>query len=183
MSNLKYDWEQIIRDSAEVMALSIAKGNDIPKQLSDLFEKLKDKYKSERKAIPPFNTYRQVIRKKLNIPKRKKIIRQELCRFAGKYNIMSLQLLSENITVYTNIISDQAAWLFIRLKETNISVEDRNSHFYYLAQELKKKFSSEILFVSFDIDTLVVLCNNRSSRKKIVLYFEKLKTNITIISQ
>ena len=47
-------------------------------KLSQLFEKLKEKYEAEGKTLPTYNTYRQTMRKKLNISANKTNIQSDL---------------------------------------------------------------------------------------------------------
>lgn len=98
-----------------------------------------------------------------------------------------LKIFSQNITISYPKVASQAVWLFIRLKETketeeteekNISLEDYNSHFYYLSKRLKEQFKDEILFLSFDTDTVVLLCKDDSARKKIIRHFRKLHPHL-----
>ena len=183
MSNIKFNWESIFSDSAEIMALSISKGIDIPSTISNLYKKLEEKYETEGKIIPSYDTYRQVLHKKLNTSHNQKTVKSALYQLAGAYDKMTLQMLAENITVTTDAAADNASWLFIRINAKKIKSEDRNKHLYYLAGELKKKFSREIIFISFDIDTLVIMCADSNARKTIISYFDKSVIPVTIISE
>lgn len=183
MSNIKFNWESIFNDSAEIMVLSISKGINIPSKVSELHEKLKEKYEAEGKITPPYDTYRQVLYKKLNTYHNQKTVKSALYQLAGAYDKMTLQMLAENITITTDEVADSSSWLFIRISAKGITAENRNKHLYYLADELKKKFNREIIFISFDIDTLVIMCADSNARKTIVSYFDKSVIHVTIISE
>ena len=128
--------------------------------------------------------YSKKIRKEFNIGRHKKNIQLELYRAVAAHGKILLKTLSQNITISYPTVASQAVWLFIRLKETketeekNISLEDYNSHFYYLSKRLKEQFKDEILFLSFDTDTVVLLCKDDSARKKIIRHFRKLHPHL-----
>ena len=131
--------------------------------------------------------YYEKIRKEFNIDRHKKNIQLELYRAVAAHGKILLKTLSQNITISYPTVASQAVWLFIRLKETketketeekNISLEDYNSHFYYLSKRLKEQFKDEILFLSFDTDTVVLLCKDDSARKKIIRHFRKLHPHL-----
>ena len=171
MSNSKYDWNKIKDDCAKIMAESISKGKDIPSTLPELYKLLKAKYTDEEKPIPVQNTFRQIMHDKLKIGHNQKNVQGALYRLAGKYDKMTLQMLSDNVIMSTDNNADKSVWLFIRLQNKEIPLDERNTHFYYLSHKIKEKFQQEILFISFDIDTLVIMCTDSNSRKKILSYF------------
>lgn len=111
----------------------------------------------------------------------KKNIQLELYQAVAAHEKIPLETLSQNITISYPTVASQAVWLFIRLKDTkqkNISLEDYNSHFYYLSKRLKEQFKDEILFLSFDTDTVVLLCKDDSARKKIIRHFRNLHPHL-----
>lgn len=172
MSNQIYDWEQILQDSADIMATSIINGETISK-ISELYAKLEIKYKAEKKMLPSDNTYRQVFHKKLNIAPNQTIVTSTLYQLAGKYDKMTLDMLAENVRVSSQTKSD-SSWLFIRLKNiVNDVYADITKHLYHLSHKLKENFHQEIIYISFDTDTLIILCADSDSRDKLVSYFNK----------
>ena len=125
--------------------------------------------------------YSKKIRKKFNIDHHKKNIQLELYQAVAAHEKISLETLSQNVTISYPTVASQAVWLFICLKETkqkNISLEDYNSHFYYLSKRLKEQFKDEILFLSFDTDTVVLLCKDDPARKEIIRHFRKLHPHL-----
>lgn len=124
--------------------------------------------------------YSKKIRKEFNIDRHKKNIQLELYQTVAAHEKIPLETLSQNVTISYPIVASQAVWLFIRLKDTkqkNISLEDYNSHFYYLSKRLKEQFKNEILFLSFDTDTVVLLCKDDSARKKNHPPFQKITSS------
>ena len=79
--------------------------------------------------------YSKKIRKEFNIDHHKKNIQLELYQAVAAHEKIPLETLSKNVTISYPTVASQAVWLFIRLKDIkqkNISLEDYNSHFYYL---------------------------------------------------
>ena len=50
---------------------------------------------------------------------------------------------------------------------------DTSKHTFFTIN--KEKFKDDILFISFDMNTLVILCANESSKTKLKSYFQSLK--------
>ena len=179
MSNEKFDWEMILKDSAEIVASSLNADKNHVLKISNLYKKLEAQYQSEGKSVPKFNTYRQFMHRKLNMGKSQENVQNALYQLAGTYAKMSLSVLAKNVTVASDNISNDNCWLFIRLKnvldsnyvqETDIN---KSKIMYYLSQGLKKKYSNKILFISFDTDTIAIMCADNNAREKLVSYFQK----------
>lgn len=126
-------------------------------------------YKSQGKEIPKLNTYRQYMHKALNIGHNQKTPKDALYQLAGKYDKMTLDMLAKNADV---TVTDGSKWLFIGLKRNNSEYVDIQKHLYFLSHELKEKFSQEIIFVSFDTDTLVIMCRDYDARNLVFKEFK-----------
>ena len=86
---------------------------------------------------------------------------------------MSLELLAEGTTL--SRVSN-VSWLFVRLRSKISSTTDKkNAHFYYLSRKLKEKFPQDILFLSFDVDTLVILCKDEESKNRVQSHFHSIE--------
>lgn len=179
MSNEKFDWEMILKDSAKIVASSLNADKNHALKISNLYKKLEAQYQSEGKSVPKFNTYRQFMHRKLNMGKSQENVQNALYQLAGTYAKMSLPVLAKNVTVASDNISNDNCWLFIRLKnvlDSNYVQEtDMNKWkiMYYLSQGLKKKYSDKILFISFDTDTIAIMCADNNARERLVSYFQK----------
>ena len=171
MAGSKYNWDKIYSDTKQIISGCIENKKAVPTFLSKMHQILEKDYKQKGKAIPTKRTYVQKMRSMLLIPNTKRNIQAELYRLVGRYDKMTLQLLSDSCTISA---VNNASWLFIRLQSKN-TAEERYSHFYHLSHKLKEKFKNDILFISFDMDTLVILCANGSSRVKLESYFQSLK--------
>lgn len=173
MANLRYNWSEIESDCVEIIAEQFSKGEKIPSSFPALHKLLTNKYTFEGKDIPKLNTFRQVMHDRLRIGNNQKNISAALYRLAGRYDKMTLAQLTENITLTSRRTEDKTPWIFIRLNGSDVSMTDKAGHLYHLSHELKEKFSKQILFASFDIDTIVILCHDDEARKTILEYFEE----------
>lgn len=180
MENI-FNWETIKKDSAEIMAVSISEGRDIPSTIRELHDKLSASYSVNGKRIPEYNTYRQKIRQILEIPRNSKNVKSALYQLAGAYDKMTLQMLADNITVSNDVIADNSCWVFIRLKRHQDDHALFNKHLHFLSRELKKKFAQEIIFISFDTDTLVILCADINARQMLTSYLTSPEINADLV--
>lgn len=95
---------------------------------------------------------------------------------------MTLDILSTGLSVTSVSSCNNSNWLFIRVnriveydeKVSSFTVVQK--HLYLLSHELKKKFSKEIIFISFDKDTLVVLCRDNAAQQKVKRHFSHINT-------
>lgn len=180
MSNIKYDWEKILKDSAHVMAQCIKNGKYIS-NIIELYYEMESYYKKKGKAYPCLNTYRQNIGKMLNSSEKGISVKTALYQLAAKYDEMTLSMLAESIAVATDETADNCYWLFIRLKKYEYDYVHVQKHLYFLSHELKKKFSNEIVFISYDIDTLVIMCSNAKARKRLFNFFTSKRINASLL--
>jgi hypothetical protein len=180
--NSKYNWNEIVKDSKKIIHDTTKNGNrKLISTMKELYDRLKFQYEKKGKEVPRYVLYSEKIRKEFNIDRHKKNIQLELYQAVAAHEKIPLETLSQNITISYPTVASQAVWLFIRLKDTkqkNISLEDYNSHFYYLSKRLKEQFKDEILFLSFDTDTVVLLCKDDSARKKIIRHFRNLHPHL-----
>ena len=172
MRNQRYDWEDIISCTVQLITELIKKGEEVPKKFPELYKKFAKEYSRNDKRVPPKETFIRVIRNKLQIANNKILIQADLYRLTGMYKKMTLDLLADGTNISS---SNNASWLFVRLQSCNIPTNDRNSYFYYLSTKLKEKFKSDIIFISFDIDTIVILCADDDAKKRVQSYFNLFK--------
>lgn len=158
------------------MVNAISKNKDIPKSLSALYAQLKEKYDNEGEKCPTKGTFRQKMCKKLGLyGTRKDKVDAALYRLAGAYDKMKLEMLTDNTQISYESYADQSRWLFVRLnKDPKIKYAETQKHLYALSYQLKqeKKLQQEIIFISYDRDTLVILCRDNKARKKVAKIFD-----------
>lgn len=171
MRKSPFKWNRILEDSAEIMAQSIASGNPVS-TIPALYRLLEQKYKAEGKALPVERTYRGKLHKLLDIPYNQRNVTSSLYQLAGKYDEMTLAMLSENVMVSYDIKECDCHWLFVKVSsKRNKKSMEIQKHLYHLAHKLKKDFQKEIVYISFDSDTIIILCENFYSLKNLMNYF------------
>ena len=74
------------------------------------------KVKKEEEKLHSQNTFRQFMHNRLKIGHNQKNVQGALYKLAGKYDEMTLQMLSDNIIVSTDNNINKSVWLFIGLK-------------------------------------------------------------------
>ena len=178
MNRKQLNWEEIMQDSAEVMMECIINGTEIS-TLPALYVQLQKKYCIEGKQIPAQNTYRQEMHKRLNLQPNQRMVKTALYQLAGAYDKLTVQTLAKEATIATSSIDRNCSWLFIRLKR-QVSGESTaqkyrmmQKHLYHLSHKLKEEFKDNILFASFDRDTLAILCKSPNAREAIASYIRK----------
>ena len=99
---------------------------------------------------------------------------------------MTIDMLSDNVRISSDSADTGCHWIIIRLNRCVNEDDDRflntQRHLYHLSQALKDKFTSEILFISFDRDTLVILCSNNDAKNKIKEYFSSINSSNGILA-
>lgn len=173
MSNQKYNWNRILQHCADLIVSLVCNQKKVPQTFPQLYRLFQKRYKEQYTEIPAERVFIRKMREEMNVEYGKKSIRSYLLKFVGMYGDMSLELLEEG-TVLSEM--SDAFWLFIQMKRKDKrTVSEINSHFYHLSRNLKKQFPQEIVFISFDTDTLVILCRDAEAKKKLQSHFHSIK--------
>jgi len=183
MKGKKFNWDDIVKDSTKIISKSILKGNDEITTLKTLYTALEITYQKKGKEIPTYSTYRQKMHKILHIKHNQKNVKNELYQLAGKYEKMTLDVLAENICLSSQAAANKCNWLFIRLKRYESDYIKTQKHLYFLSQKLKEKFKNEIIFISFDTDTIVVMCSNSNAKIAVHSYLNSISNAIAVDSE
>lgn len=177
MANKKYEWDSIIKDMAAIIAGRIASGKK-PPTINTLYKTLKNNYNKQGKLFPGESAiFTRKIHSYLGLDKNSKNYEPYFYRLAGQYDKMTLDSLATGISVSTANSGSNSSWLFIRINSVINNGKPINSnenvqmHLYKLSQRLKDKFSEEIIFISFDRDTLVIMCMDNNARQTVANYF------------
>lgn len=183
MNTPKYNWKKIYKESAAIITASIANDKKPVSSVTQVYERLKAKYHEESRdaQLPKPTMYRKMLHKKLNLKPNQRLVKSALYQMVGAYDKMNIPMLANYLTISSSETADNSKWLFIRLQESEFSHTDVNKLLYNLSQKLKKKFSDEILFISFDIDTIVMMCKDYEAKDKIVDYFHKSYINVIFV--
>ena len=177
-------WSMIYKECAIIINESAVQQSGV-KTIRELHNKLKEKYPSlsspDGWELPPYDTFRQKLRKHLELTSRSADVSAALYRFAGAYSKMTIDMLSDNVRISSDSVDTDCRWIIIRLDRCVNEDDDRflntQRHLYHLSQALKDKFTSEILFISFDRDTLVILCSDNDAKDKIKEYFNRINNS------
>ena len=152
--------------------VQIRDGKNVPETFPQLYQLFEKWYTEREKKVPEQRHFIRKMREELGVESGKKKIQPYLYAFVGKYDKMSLELLAEGTAL--SMVSN-ASWLFVRLRSKISSTDKKNTHFYYLSRKLKEKFPQDILFLSFDVDTLVILCKNEESKNRVQSHFHSIE--------
>ena len=153
--------------------VQIRDSKNVPETFPQLYQLFQKWYTERGKKVPEQRHFIRKMREELGVESGKKKIQPYLYAFVGKYDKMSLELLAEGTAL--SMVSN-ASWLFVRLRSKISGTTDKkNAHFYYLSRKLKEKFPQDILFLSFDVDTLVILCKNEESKNRIHSHFHSIE--------
>ena len=177
-------WSMIYKECAIIINESAAQQSGV-KTIKELHTKLKERVSqigsTDGWEMPPYDTFRQKLRKHLELTSRSADVSAALYRFAGAYSKMTIDMLSDNVRISSDSVDTDCRWIIIRLDRCVNEDDDRflntQRHLYHLSQALKDKFTSEILFISFDRDTLVILCSDNDAKDKIKEYFNRINNS------
>lgn len=178
-------WSKIYKECAIIINECAAQQFGI-KTIKELYSKLEEKFSIQESfddwELPSYDTFRQKLRKHLSLTSRSANVGAALYRFAGAYNKMTIDMLSDNVRISSDSLEQGCRWIIIRLNRCVIEDKHRfnntQRHLYQLSQALKDKFKNEILFISFDRDTMVILCSSNDAKEKIRKHFDKLNNNV-----
>lgn len=177
MANKKYEWDSIIKDMTAIIADRIASGKK-PPTIKSIYKILEREYKKQNQPFPDNSQiFTRKIHNYLGLDKNSKNYEPYFYRLAGQYDKMTLDSLATGISVSTASSGSNSSWLFMRINSIidNGKPINRNEnvqmHLYKLSQRLKDKFSEEIIFISFDRDTLVIMCMDNNARQMVADYF------------
>ena len=184
MSKPEQKWSKIYKECAVIITECAIQQTGI-KTIRELYNKLKEKNPSLKSPdygeLPSYNTFRQKLREYLKPTSQSADVSAALYRFAGAYNKMTLEMLSDNIRISSDNVDTDCNWIIVRLKRSISEDEDQylntQRHLYHLSQALKNKFTNEILFISSDRDTLVILCSNIDAKEKIKEHFNRINSS------
>ena len=171
--NRSIDWKKVWKDTCQIFIQ-----DRTIKDVKTLYERLGKKYKKDNtiENLPSDDYYSRRLRKELDISRKKKNISTELCKFAGLYSELPLEELSKDTSLSSVNSCSDCSWLFIKLTRVitdeyfNKKYTAVQAHLYHLSHKLKENFKNEILFASFDNDTLAVLCKDQPSKEMVENY-------------
>ncbi len=144
---------------------------------SDLYRRLGKAWKEEYpdEPFPQAVTFRCKLRKKMNLNENERICKSNLYRMFEIYDHIAIPALAKHLKLSPTASSDKICYLFIEI--SNARKEEFHNHRKLLrsvSSKLKKKFPTKILFISYDDDTIVILCPNAKARDSLSKYLTKI---------
>lgn len=170
-----FDWEEIFKDSADILSRSLAENRKPITKVSELYAALEKLYiqRDKKDMLPEPTTYNKKMHEKLELKKSQRIMKSSLYKLIGQYHTMSIQALSQYLTVKEEVSSQQICYLFLRLTKGERTITDNKKLLYTTCKQLKQRFAEEILFLSYDDDTIVLMFPDEKSRQKVKKFIVK----------
>lgn len=176
MKTDQFPWEEIFKDSARLLSESLANEKKPISKVSELYKALEKDYKNKGKPereIPGEVSFRRKLHKKLNIAYEQRIYKSALYQLIGKYYNMTIPALAQHLTMTPVDSHDNLCYLFLRVQKGKRSISENKKILYATCKQLKIAFPDEIMFLSYDDDTIVMMCPNKEARKKVKTNIEK----------
>ena len=171
MGYQEYDWNDILEKCALIVAETLKPDNKkgVIKTLGQLYKELQ----KSGKHVPALKTFQLHMRNELGIDAKQKIVSEELAIFAGRYEALTLEEMIKHVNISSAAHADECKWLFFHFEPNKHQKEkddwyiEEQKYMRKLSEALRKKYSQDILFISSDPSTLIVLCKNSSARERI----------------
>lgn len=157
---LDINWDRVMKRCVRLIIKS--HNNDTPiKSCSEL-------HKQYILAYDKINehTFRYHIRQILGLEKGQSINSENLLMLAGMYNSVSLNMLAKDVRVKYSGKIDGSNFVFLKLKSNH-----EPKFLYSISTKLKEKYKNSILFISYDNDTLVILCKDKNAAQRLIKVF------------
>ncbi len=171
----QYNWEEIFHNSAVILSESLANDKKTIARPSELYAALKKYYEQNGwdYKLPKQSTYNRRMHNKLELERSQRILKTSLYKLIGQYRDMSIEALSQHLQIKEGSMSGQQCYLFLRLNRKKRSIAANKEILYSACKQLKQKFTDEILFASYDDDTIVLILQNTNAHQKIKEFVER----------
>lgn len=166
MNTDHFDWEIIFKDAARILSESLSDSKNNITKVSELYQKLKAEYKKLSKPLPAQNTFTKKIHAYLHPDDKQRIYKTSIYQLIGAYYPQSIEPMAQNFKIIS-ALPDNMTYLFLRLDDKGGKTADNLKILYEMVYKLKNKFSEDILFISYDITTIVIICKDQTSKDKI----------------
>ena len=152
-----HDWDEILTQCSKIL-----RDNGNIEKVSNLYKLVKIPKK------PKEDTFRKKIRSELGL-KNERITKESLYRLVGKYSKNFLEALWE-MSAAEGITSYSHCYLFIKIN----NYPDIRELLPKITRSFKVEFKEEVLFSTFDDDTIVLICRDEKAKAKIANYIKSL---------
>lgn len=161
-----FDWEMIFKDAAKILSESLSDPKNTITKVSELYQKLKSEYEKLLKPIPTQNTFTKKIHAYLHLNNKQRIYKTSIYQLIGVYYPQSIKPMANNFKIIS-AVPDNMTYLFIQLDDEGRKTADKLKILYEMVYKLKSKFNKDILFISYDSTTIVIICKDQTSKEKI----------------
>ena len=162
-----FNWENIFKECTEIMINALEKNTPI-KNAAELYRKIEARYKRKSIKLPTQNTFTKELRKKINLEPHQRMKTDELYRIIGVYKELSMSSLAKLGNIVSLPDNEHPQYIFFRLPSSTQSTKENRRILLAMMRKLKKAFSDEIMYGSYDDDTLVIMCKDANAKKKIL---------------
>lgn len=170
-----YKWEEIFEYCADILSKSLAANVNPISKVSELYKEFRRCYQNEgrRNEIPKEVTFRKKLHSQLNIPNEQRIYKSTLYQLIGKYQEMTIPALAGYLTTPYDNTNNYSSYLFYRINKGNRTISENKRILYATANQLKSHFKGKIIFLSYDDDTIVIMCSDNDAKETIKSCIEK----------
>lgn len=171
MNTDHFDWEMIFKDAARILSESLSEPHNNITKASELYQKLKLEYEKLSNPVPTQNTFTKKLHTYLHMDNHQRIYKTSIYQLIGVYYPQSIKPMAQNFKIIS-AVPDNMTYLFLQLDDKNNKTADNLKILYEMVYKLKSKFINDILFISYDSTTIVIICKNQSSREKIQTFID-----------
>ena len=175
MNTDHYDWDEIFKYCADILSKSLAVDINPISKVSELYKEFRRCYWNEgrRNEIPQEVTFQKKLHSQLKISYKQRIYKSMLYQLVGKYQEMTIPALANYLTTPYDNANDNSSYLFYRIKRGERTISENKRILYATANQLKQHFKGKIIFLSYDDDTIVIMCSDNNAKKIIRNYINK----------
>ncbi len=171
-----FDWDHIWNVCSKLLADSIAMDKEPISNASELYRSLlaaaRDGYIDE--ALPKAVTFRRKLHQKLSKDGNDRICKNALYEMIEQYDKIAISALAKHLKLMPTSSSSKACYLFLRISDKRkTNVPDHSKLLHSVSAQLKKKYPTKILFITYDNDTIVMLSPNTRARDSVIAYLQR----------
>ncbi len=169
MRSEQFLWENVFADSAKILVTSLFDTHSQILKAATLYEALYATYLQENKAehLPNQITYLRKLHKKLNVPYEQRIGGGTLYRLIGMYPNASVTALAEYLQKLPSSPKDVPCYLFLTMEKCSHTSSENPEMLSDLCLQLRHKLPEEYQVLSWEDDTIVMICPNPNARKAV----------------
>ena len=172
MGKQNFEWGDIFEECRTILKKR-NKSKPI-KTWMELYNELKKSKDKKKQPCPASDTFKRHLSDELDLGKYDRLTKDLLYSMLHIDTQETIEDLLHNAQISVTPNLNQNCWLFITLKREDNTGTKSIVHLYQLSHKIKTVFSEDVAFISFDIDTIVVLCSSEESKAKIEKYVTRM---------